>query len=1158
MTNIKSYFYRLNTNLIYILEKSNIIYQKLELFIKKFYTNELIRGIILFVGLGLIYLLFILFIEYFLWLKPIARTILFFAFIVVELFLVIRFIFFPLSRLFKLQKGIDYDQASNIIGNHFTEVSDKLTNYLQLSNDKNQSELLLASIDQKSKSLQPIPFQNAINFNKNKKYLPLAIIPILLFVVFYLSGNSNILSQSLNRVVNYKQQFLPPAPFNFVIINKNLQTEQNQDFVIKVKTQGNITPETAMIHIGQESYFMEKIKEGEFQYKFLKPAEDLDFNIQANEVKSIDYLLKVVTVPSIANFEMQLNFPKYLNKTAEIIKGNGNAIIPEGTNITWRMKTLATQNVQWQDIVSSYSFLKTENTFTLSKNIIQNTDYQIFTSNDKVKNYEKLNYQISVIKDQFPTINVDNVPDSLKVENNYVLGKISDDYGLSKLQIVYYEKDKPNTAKRGTIVSKKDVYDQFVFSFPSTLAVVQGLSYEYYFEVFDNDVSHNYKSTKSSVFSNRIITEVEKKDKILQQQNENISGLQKSLKAQDKQMSELDKLQKTNKEKDNLEFKDQQKINDFIKKQDQQDEMMKQFAEKMKDNLDKFKADNKDEKKEELEKRLDKVKEELEKNKKLLDELKQLNDKLKQDELTEKLDKFKKESKNQAKNLEQLVELTKRYYIKEKAEQIFDKLDKLSDKQDELSNKDKENTEQKQIEINKEFDQIQKELKEVDKENKELKKPMNLDASPEKQKDIDEDLKKATDDLKKDSKESKESAKKKQKSAAKKMKEMSSKAEQEMDGGEQEQLDEDVAMLRQILDNLLAFSFAQEDLMIQFKTLKRGAPSFNKNIKIQQDLKQQFTHVDDSLFAMSLRNPKIAEEITKEIGNVHYNVDKSLETLVDANFIKGISHQQYSIAASNKLADYLADVLTNMQMEMSGSGKGKSGKGRGMQLPDIIKKQAALAEKAKEGAGKKPGAGKKAGEGGGKGEGKEGGEGKAEGKDGKGKDGKGEGKDGKGKDGKSGDSGNGKGKDDSENGQDGEGDAKAIMEIYKEQQQLREALQEELKKQGIGGVGQNALNQMKDIEKQLLNKGFKNDVLQKIFNVKQELLKLDKAIQEQGQEEKRQSTTNKKDYNNGASPLPTALKDYLKSIEILNRQSLPLRTIYNQKVQEYFKQNGKL
>ena len=175
------------------MEQSNFIYQKLELFIKKFYTNELIRGIIFFIGLGLLYFLFTLFVEYFLWLKPIGRTVLFWTFIGVEIFLLLRFILFPIFKLFKLKKGIDYKEASAIIGNHFTEVSDKLTNFLQLSDSDlhhNKSELLLASIEQKANSLQPIPFGNAINFNTNRKYLPLAILPILLFAFFYVSGKT--------------------------------------------------------------------------------------------------------------------------------------------------------------------------------------------------------------------------------------------------------------------------------------------------------------------------------------------------------------------------------------------------------------------------------------------------------------------------------------------------------------------------------------------------------------------------------------------------------------------------------------------------------------------------------------------------------------------------------------------------------------------------------------------------------------------------------------------------------------------------------------------------------------------------------------------------------------------------------------------------------
>ena len=1132
------------------MDNSKIIYKKLEDFITKYYTNELLKGIIFFVGIGLIYFIFTLFVEYFLWLKPTARTILFYTFVLFELFLFFRFICFPLFKLSKLQQGIDYEEASKIIGNHFGEIEDKLTNFLQLSYDSNKSELLAASIDQKANTLQPIPFGNAINFGNNKKYLPLAIIPILFFAFFYLSGNSNFISQSFNRVVNFKQQFLPPAPFEFEVLNTNLQTEQNKDFLLKVRTVGKVIPENALILIGDESYFMESSnKAGEFEFVIPKPSEDIEFHIEANDVSSNDYKLKVVTVPSIANFEMVLNFPNYLNKKSEVVKGTGNAIIPEGTQVTWKMNTLATQKVDWVNENAQYSFAKQDNIFSLSKSILQNVDYQILTSNNKVRNYEKLNYQISVIKDQFPTINVNNLPDSLKVNKNFVLGQVSDDYGLSKLQIVYYPKNTPNSAKKALISIKRDVYDQFVFSFPSNLPVEEGVSYEYYFEIFDNDALHNFKSTKSSVFSNRIATEEEKQDEIMNQQNENINSLAKSLKAQDKQLSELDKLQKMGKEKENLEYKEQQKVNDFIQRQKQQDEMMKEFSEKMKDNLEKFKTDKKDEKKELLQDRLEKTKEEIEKNKKLLEELQKLNDKISKEELFDKMEKFQQASKNQTKSLEQLVELTKRYYVEKKAQQIVDKINKLAEKQDKLADKLDDNNVEKQEEINKEFDKIKEELKDLDKENKELKAPMDLPKSEDKEKSIDEDLNNAKDQLQKNQK---EKAKPKQKSASKKMKQMSQKMQEQMASGEKEQMEEDVEMLRQILDNLLAYSFSQEEVMKQFKNLKRGAPSFNKNLKIQQDIKQQFKHVDDSLFAMSLRNPKIAEDITKEIGNVQYNVDKAIETLAEANVPKGNSHQQYAVSSSNKLADMLSDILNGMQMQMSGAGAGKpkpgQGQGEGMQLPDIIKKQDGLGEKMKKGVkkGDKPGEGQEGNKGEKEGQGQEGnkpGDGQKDGKGGKG---------GKSGNGNSQGQGNDKG---GENGQDGEGDAKAIMEIYKEQQQLREALEKELKKQGVGGNGQNTLDQMKQIEKQLLNKGFNNETLQKILNVKYELLKLEKALQQQGEDKKRQSETNKKEFNNQATALPSRLQEYLKSIEILNRQSLPLRSNFNQRVQEYFKTN---
>lgn len=1134
------------------MEAKNIIYAKLEAFIKKYYTNEVIRGTLFFTGLGILYFIFTILVEYFLWLPQKGRTTLFWLFIAVEGVLLARFILFPLFKLLKLQKGIDYKQASAIIGNHFSEVSDRLTNFLQLSNEPDKSELLLASIAQKAKSLQPVPFVNAINFKKNVKYVPYAVVPLLLLLLFFVSGNSEVITNSFGRVVNYDKHYAPPAPFEFVVVNKSLMAQQDTDFLLEVKTVGNVVPENAMITIGEEHYYLESTKPGGFSYRFEKPSKNITFELSANEVTSKPYELDVVAVPTIANFEMVLQFPAYLGKKAEVVKGSGNAVVPEGTKVTWKISALATSAVQFVANNGAVNFSDSENNFTLTKNILQNTDYQIITSNKKIKNHEKLQYQITTVKDQYPTISVQVAPDSLKLKKEIVLGQVSDDNGLTRLQVVYYPQDNPDDAKRGTLPVKQGMVDRFYYTFPNGLAIKDGVVYEYYFEVFDNDAVHGFKSTKSSVFSHKELTAEEQQEKALQEQNSNIGNLEKSIKNQNKQNSELEKLQQMGKEKSNLDFKDQKKVQDFVNKQKQLEDQKQELSKELKENLEKFLPEKKDEFKEELMKRLGKSEKESEKNQKLLDELKKLSEKLQDEELFDKVDKLKQQSKSQNKNLEQLVELTKRYYVEKKAEQLAEKLNQLADKQEKLS-ESKDNNAKQQDAINKEFDKLQKEMRELDKQNQELRKPMEIPSDEKQEQSIEQDMNKAEEELQKeggDQKSKQDKAKPKQKSAANKMQQMGSKMQSSMAGGKSEQLEEDVKMLRQIIDNLLAYSFSQEEVMGQFKNAGSRNANFAKYLKKQQDLKVQFNHVDDSLFAMSLRNPRISEEITKEVGQVHYYVEKALNDLAENMVPRGTSNQQFAITSANKLADFLASALNNMQMEMSGQGSG-SGKGKGkssgkeIQLSDIIQKQQGLSQKMQQGMNPGQSKGDKEGEQQGEqsGKGKEGGkeqgsQGGKQGQNGQGKNGKGQ----------NGQSQNGE-------GEGSEGEAEKLLELYKEQQKLRESLQQLLDKTGMGGNGQNALRQMKEIEKQLLDKGFKNETLQRMQNLKQELLKLEKATLQQGQDNKRQSETNKKEFNNTANELPQSLKEYLNSVEILNRQPLPLRPNFNQKVQNYFKGN---
>ena len=94
---------------------------------------------------------------------------------------------------------------------------------------------------------------------------------------------------------------------------------------------------------------------------------------------------------------------------------------------------------------------------------------------------------------------------------------------------------------------------------------------------------------------------------------------------------------------------------------------------------------------------------------------------------------------------------------------------------------------------------------------------------------------------------------------------------------------------------------------------------------------------------------------------------------------------------------------------------------------------------------------------------------------------------------------------------------------------------------------------MENIEQQLLDKGFNQQTLERMQNLKHELLKLDKATFEQGKESKRESRTNTQQFNNNIMLGPTEIKKYFNATEILNRESLPLKLEYKQKVQAYFK-----
>lgn len=1105
-----------------------IIRDKLEQFIRRFYGNELLKGSIMFVAIGLLYFIFTLLVEYILWLEPIARTVLFWTFVVVELVLLGKFIVFPLMKLFKLQKGIGHEEASKIIGNHFPEVNDKLLNVLQLAQDKTKSELLLASIDQKAIELKPIPFKLAISLKKSLKYIKFAAIPCLVFLISFLTGKTEWFRDSYKRVVHYRMVYEPPAPFQFFISNGDLNAIENKDFKLNIKTAGDVIPGNAQIHYNDQTFFLQQIAPGEFEYIFNQPQNDIKFHLSANTVNSRTYSLNVTKTPILLNFVMDLDYPPYLNKENESFKSTGSATVPEGTVVTWNAITKSTDYVSiYADDTLNFE-IKGQNKFEAKKQIHSKYDYTISTGNSALKDYENLSFSVRVIKDEYPELNVEAEKDSVDNQTLYFWGQVSDDYGINRLQLVYYPSGEEEKKTHIDIPISNSNFDEFIIDFPNNLDLLEGVGYELYFQVFDNDALHNFKSVKSNLFSFRKLTNDEIESIRLNEQNETIKDLgktQEKLREQDKQLEELSKIQK---EKQELNFNDKKKFESFLKRQKQQEELMMNFNQKLRENIENTgeKNERNDLFKEDLMERIKENEDQIKQDEKLLEELEKLKEKIQKEEFAEKLEELAKQSKNKQRGLKQLLELTKRYYVAKKAEKLQQQLEELSKEQNNLSEEKKENnTKEEQEKLNESFKGLQEEIEQLQKDNKALQKPLEIPRDKLTEEEIKKEQKEAFDNLNKreendkngnqnDSEKNKSEAIKKQKSAADKIKKLSESMKMPMSMSGMEQLSEDAEMLRQILDNLVLFSFDQENLMNTFKNIDINNNKYSKLMRKQNSLREHFEHIDDSLFALSLRQPKISEKINGQITEVFFNIDNSLTQLSENQIYQGISSQQYTLTATNVLASFLSDILDNIEAQMSkmlGLGRGN----QDIQLPDIIMSQEELNKKMEDGL-------------------------KKEGMDNNGKPEE-QGND------------NPNGKRSGSEGADQEELNGELYEIYQEQQRIKNALKDKLDRLGENGDNGKILKDMEEIELDLINKGFTNRTLEKMNDLHYQLLKLENAAFTQGIDNKRQSETNFIEFINDANEPRLFRKEYFNAIEILNRQSLPMKEAYKSKVQKYFK-----
>ena len=1120
--------------------------------------RQVFIGTLLFFIFSLSLFLLVNNIEYQLWMSAKVRMTIFFVSSAFIFFLFVWFIGRPLVLIAKLKEGMSDEDAAREISKYFSDIKDTLLNALQLSLLSHSDNLLVqAAIAKKTEDLKPFSFTNAVDFSISKKYA-LILGAIILCLVLVSFVNPGIIVDSSQRIINFRREFSPKAPFSFQITNESLSGFKGEDFILSVSIKGNAIPDHVNIIVNEQlAHRLQKTSSDTYQYIFPNMQDPATFQLEAAGFYSDPYQIHINERPDLIAMDIEIVDPSYTKGGRRSVKNNGNLRVIEGSSVWWHIFSRATDSISFilngQKIASQRAG---GDRFQVNRQIMDAGSYEIHLYNEYGRNASTINYSIDVIKDERPVILVEYFPDTTFFRFITLAGNIADDYGFSSLKINYKKNGSelqsiPLALSKG--VRKQSFYANWNID---SLDIKPRERLEFHVSVSDNDAVNGPKTTRSQTFlleapsAEEIKNIAKERSQLVEDQ---INESRKTADELNKRITEIEERLKTKRKIDWQEKKQLEKIiNDREKLQKQIKELQKQHKalQATHDQYNK-KSRQQAEQSKQFQDLLDKLLDE--ETQKLYERLKNLlkKDPSDPDQLRQELMNAQRNEKNLSRDLERALELFKRLKMESSLEGALKRLERLAKKQEEIA---KDNTatidkmEREQNEVKAEFEKFREEMDEVRAMNQELKRPQPIENSevderlisrelneiekalerpdnpdgedtnkksdtegpqermedppgkrPESGPSDDEGMRSKSSQRSQYGQVEKNAIRNKQNDAARQMGALQKKLANMRSAMQMETMQVNLDQLRDILDNLIKLSFNQEELMKEMSKVNQSDPRFLELAQKQLKLKDDSQVIQDSLLALAENVMQLSSFIGRETESINKNIDEALDYLKDRNRNRAIVSQKFAMTSINNLALLLDDAMQQMQMLMSEAmGHGGQSKQQQRNLQDLLKMQKQLGEQINELKG---------------------------------------------------------------SGKQGRELSEELARLAVEQEMIRRQLEAIKKTEDGQSAGpsnsnddlQRAIQMMEQNETDLVNKRLKQQLINRQKQIITRLLNAEKAQREQETDEEREATAP----SFFSREIPPGFEEYLrlkqKEIELLKTIPVELLPFYKKEVNDYFR-----
>ncbi|MBR5957765.1 MAG: hypothetical protein IKZ99_05335 [Salinivirgaceae bacterium] len=847
------------------------------------------------------------------------RLILLFLLSISFLGLFFYFVLLPLFCLAHIFKGKTDREFCLFIQSVLAIVKDIPINILELS-QLPQTQLVCESIIQKFSLISEVDFNVVVRqkvLHDNRISIYFSIVVLLL-----LSTLHNTVQEGFNRIWNYSVQYSDKNSLIVEIDEESLFIEQGKDLKINIIIKNNDSNREIFISANGNNYVLSRQQDTIYNYVFKSVRNTFKFNVTSEGFVSKSYTVFVYEPPLLTSYSTDIQFPKYVNKTDTTVENQNILIVPQGTFLNFgfygsNYDTLSIISLPDSTLIQAFAH---QNVNKYRLRVLKNCKFKLRLSNNYIER-DFINFNIVSVNDAYPEIQA-QLDDSVSYEGRLnFIGKISDDYGFTKLLLFKQENNKIDTIVvpiYKNLLSQKFFYTYYLdnnFDFEE-----RNLSF--WFEIYDNDAVNGIKKTQSTIFnhtSKNIIQQTADKEK---KYNELFYRFMNAQSQANEIKTDIEKLRRKMLDENLTDWERNNILKQISDKTQKLEEQLNQISQDYKQATNSLMPEQNKELLEKQELISEMIKDLIDDEmKRMYQEIQQMSNNQNKDLTPEQI---KKELESFEKSIDKLYELAKKIKLEESILNLSDNLNMLSQKHAELVDKDKEKLNDDVNNQEKILNDLKNEYQNIKEENNTLTRPFDMNDFESEFEDIENEFNNEKNALEQNNIDGfNESVKQN----AEKMEKLSQELKKMIDDNNASTESENADDLRVMLDNLFEVSFELENVYASMSDVNK----VNQDAVIRlTKILDNFKLVRDSLYALSLRTPYLNNQISKSAFLIEDELISSLKNMQEQNSYKAKKNQREALKQTNEMILLLSESLK----DINGVGAGPSKKKKQKKQPE--------------------------------------------------------------------------------------------------------------------------------------------------------------------------------------------------------------------------------